>query len=304
MLLHQNHHRKILFDGLPDAAGWPTQQDLRADLLTQPGQPVATADIEADVSRLLSTGLFGKVRPAAESAGRLEAPLFGVIRAEGSGEEATTSSSTASWPPGASGDLQLQLVPPLGSMRFIVEPRTLPALTSLSPRLDSSLKDAGVSTSQLEEAVAKVMQQAADAAAAAAAAASSDDKDKDNKEEEDNSSKKASTLQTLLDARTALMQLVPTPDAIVVEFNAVETGKAEAVVRARKPEDPRFVSGLEGSALGGNGLGINSFKPVRSSVQLSPGMSLPAEATERLSAARAAQQAERVVRVPEGWVPG
>jgi hypothetical protein len=190
-------------------------------------------------------------------------------------------------------------------MRFMVEPRTLPNLTSLSPRLDSSLKDAGVSTTQLEEMAAKVLQQAAEAAEAAAAAAGSEDKDKkDKEEEEEDISKKASTLQTLLNARTALMQLFPTPDSIVVEFNGVESGKAEAVARARKPEDPRFVSGLEGSALGGNGVGINSFKPVRSSVQLSPGMSLPAEATERLSAARAAQQAERVVRVPEGWAPG
>jgi hypothetical protein len=61
------------------------------------------------------------------------------------------------------------------------------------------------------------------------------------------------------------------------------------------------VSGLESSAPDGEGLGIDSFKPQRSSVQLSPGMLLPAEAAERLAAVRAARQAERVLAPAQNW---
>lgn len=39
-----------------------------------------------------------------------------------------------------SGEVGLQIVPPLGSLRFIVEPRVLPLISSLEVRLDSSIK--------------------------------------------------------------------------------------------------------------------------------------------------------------------
>jgi hypothetical protein len=39
-----------------------------------------------------------------------------------------------------SGDVSLQMVPPLGSLRFIVEPRVLPLISSMEVRLDSSIK--------------------------------------------------------------------------------------------------------------------------------------------------------------------
>jgi hypothetical protein len=40
-----------------------------------------------------------------------------------------------------SGEVGLQVVPPLGSIRFIVEPRVLPLISSMEVRLDSSIKD-------------------------------------------------------------------------------------------------------------------------------------------------------------------
>lgn len=127
--------------------------------------------------------------------------------------------------------------------------------------------------------------------------------EKDEEEEEDK--KKAdggdSSLPTYLRLRAALAGAFPEPDAVVVDFSGVESGRAEALVRARRAADPPFVSGLEGSAPGGEGLGIDSFRPQRSSVQLSPGMLLPAEAAERLAAVRAARQAERVLGPPAGW---
>jgi hypothetical protein len=40
-----------------------------------------------------------------------------------------------------SGEVGLQVVPPLGSLKFIVEPRVLPLIGSMEVRLDSSIKD-------------------------------------------------------------------------------------------------------------------------------------------------------------------
>jgi hypothetical protein len=83
-------------------------------------------------------------------------------------------------------------------------------------------------------------------------------------------------------------------DGVVVDFSGVDSGKAEAVVRARRPGDgdAAFVSGLEESADGGSGPGIDTFRPAKRGVQLSPRMSLPAEAAARMNAIKAAKRAE------------
>jgi hypothetical protein len=159
---------------------------------------------------------------------------------------------------------------------------------------------------ELQQVINKVLEAAA--ADSKAGADSSSDKqegktDDESKEDEkkDEKSKVDTTLTTYLKLRSQLAAQFATPDQIVVDFSGVESGRAEALVRARRAADPEFVSGLESSALDGEGLGIDSFKPQRSSVQLSPGMLLPAEAAERLAAVRAARQAERVLGPPQGW---
>lgn len=53
-------------------------------------------DIEADCSRLLATGLFGKARPSAIPAKRGEAPQFGAVVPEQDEEEEGDSSSKVS----------------------------------------------------------------------------------------------------------------------------------------------------------------------------------------------------------------
>lgn len=121
------------------------------------------------------------------------------------------------------------------------------------------------------------------------------DKPKDDKSAGD------SSLTTYLKLRSQLAAKFANPEQIVVDFSGVESGRVEALVRARRAADPAFVSGLESSAPDGEGVGIDSFKPQRSSVQLSPGMLLPAEAAERLAAVRAARQAERVLGPPRDW---
>jgi hypothetical protein len=235
-----------------------------------------------------------------------------------------------------SGDVALQMVPPLGALRFVVEPRKLPLISTMAVRLDSSLagglqhntKDAGdaatssssssgssnssgVSTESLQALVNTLLEGAAAQRKGGADSAAAADKDKqadgDTQEAEKDAAAKAaadaaSSLRLYLQVRAALMGAFPDPGSIIVDFAGVESGRVEALVRARRATDPDYVSGLESSAEGGEGPGIDSFRPQRSSVQLSPGMLLPAEAAERLAAVRAARQAQRVLAPPQGWM--
>ena len=290
------NHRKVGFVGLPEKSGWPSADELRSLLLTRPGQPITTGDIEADVERLLSTGLFARARPKADGGSRIDAPMFGVVRAEEEeGSEASAGSS------GSGSDIGLQLIPPLGGVKFNLEERVVPPVTSMSVRLDSSLKGGPVTQESLEAAAEAAMAEADAALASSSSDDGKDDKKDEEKEDPASSSGATNGLGHYLTARAKLAAIFPDPDSVVVEFQGVEDGRVEAVVRARRTSDPAYLSGLEESAQGGEGLGIVSFIPARTSVQISPKMLLPAEATERLSATRVARQAERVVRAGEGW---
>lgn len=59
------HVLQIRVEGLPaadtpEAAEWPSQEELLPLLLSRPGRPVTQQDIEADVVTLLSTGGWGR----------------------------------------------------------------------------------------------------------------------------------------------------------------------------------------------------------------------------------------------------
>ncbi len=109
-------------DAAAAAAAWPKGDELAALLNTRLGRVVTTAEVEADVAALEATGLFARVRPLCEPPRRGDAPLLAAVRPEGRE------------------GLELEYVPPLGCTRFIVEPRVLPPVKSMSVRLDSSLK--------------------------------------------------------------------------------------------------------------------------------------------------------------------
>eukprot|EP00775_Hariotina_reticulata_P012413 gene12413-12548_t len=266
------HCRQVSLEGVPEDPLWPGTAQLLQLLNSRIGAAVTTQEIEDDVSRLLATGLFGKARPAAASALKGEAPQFAAVKPEVEDEEDNNNSTSAAPAAAAgesegavyAGDVSLQMVPPLGGLKFVVEPRVLPLISSM---------------------------ETADGA----------DKEEKDKDDKDSSPSSDSSLPIYLKARARLAALFPDPSQVVVTFTGVESGRVEVLVRASRAADPAFVSGLESSAPGGEGVNIESFRPQRSSIQLSPGMLLPAEAAERLAAVRAARQAARVLGPPPGW---
>jgi PAS domain-containing protein len=223
--------------GLPaDAPEFPTSEQLRALLKSAPGRPVSTTDIEGDAVALLATGLFKTARPSCANAGLDEAPLFLGAR-------------------DAAGGLSLKLVPPLGCINFVVAERSLPPITKLEARIDSSLKHLPLFESDLEAACATVL-----AASAAGEPA----------------------LRCYLKLRSALIDLAGGGPALAVAFTGVESGRAEATLRATNDGDPPFVSGFEASARGGEGAGVEAFRPLRTGFAVSDRMSLPPDALARL----------------------
>lgn len=154
------------------------------------------------------------------------------------------------------------------------------------------------STDELQQVINGLLETAA---AESKAKTDGDDKKDEEGQEKAKQDDTDNSLTLYLKLRSQLAAQFPDPAQVVVDFSGIESGRVEALVRARRAADPAFVSGLESSAVDGEGLGIDSFKPQRSSVQLSPGMLLPAEAAERLAAVRAARQAERVLGPPQDW---
>jgi len=265
------HCRKIEIEGMPkDDPSWPTFEDMKGLLRCQPGHPISTKDIEADCKTLLSTGLFRSARPLCKNATPEEAPAFMVVPTPPQEQQATQLGSYVAaqqrqqqqqQQEQAADPVQLQLVPPLSVIRFAVQPRVLPPFTSLSVRMDSSLQgpDTEAQQAQLERICAEIQAQ----------------QDTPFPGEEP-----LPTLACLLKARPRLAAVFGGP--VVIAYNGVETGKVEVIAKAPKPTDPAFVSGFESSAVDGEGLGIDTFRPAKNAIKLSNKMFLPEEALERL----------------------
>ncbi|KXZ49872.1 hypothetical protein GPECTOR_19g323 [Gonium pectorale] len=248
------HSRRVAIEGLPtDDPAWPSADELRGLLVCRPGRPVTQQDIEGDVCRLLQTGragscgvgwgLFGSVRPGALNAGRDEAPEFLVRPPSESGE-------------GEEGP-SVSLVPPLGCIRFKVQPRSLPAVTSMSARIDSSLKGMNVSQAALDAICLKSM---------------------------DDCKAGASGMVSLLRTRQRVQELAG--QQVTVSFKGVDTGRVEMIVKAVKASDPAYLSGLESTAVNGEGFGIEPFRPQRGTFQVSKKMFIPTETLEAMRAER------------------
>ncbi|KAG2427850.1 hypothetical protein HXX76_012171 [Chlamydomonas incerta] len=260
------HSRKVQIEGLPDdeasAGCWPSSEQLQSLLACRPGRPVTQQDIEGDVIRLLSTGLFATCRPGASNATREEAPAFLVKPpapapgAAAAGDDAAAAATAAA--AAAAGGPDLSLVPPLGAIRFRVTPRSLPALTGLSARVDSSLKSANVDQRALDAICLKAT---------------------------DECKAGASGMVALLRTRQRVKQLVAGHE-VTVSFTGVDTGRVEMIVKATKPTDPAYSSGLEPTAVNGEGFGIEPFRPQRKMFEVSKKMFIPSETLEAMRAAR------------------
>ncbi|PNW74532.1 hypothetical protein CHLRE_12g492350v5 [Chlamydomonas reinhardtii] len=247
------HSRKIQIEGLPEDEAskgcWPSSEQLQALLTCRPGRPVNQQDIEGDVIRLLSTGLFASCRPGASNAGREEAPAF--LVKPPAADAAATAAAAAAGP-------DLSLVPPLGAIRFRVTPRSLPALTGLSARVDSSLKSANVDQRALDAICLKAT---------------------------DECKAGASGLVALLRTRQRVKELLAGHE-VTVSFTGVDSGRVEMIVKATKPTDPAYASGLEPTAVNGEGFGIEPFRPQRKMFEVSKKMFIPSETLEAMRAAR------------------
>lgn len=131
------------------------------------------------------------------------------------------------------GGRSLQTVAPLSALEFRVEPRSLPPLQELSATAEGGL--------------------AVDAAAVAAIAVDALARSQQQREP---------PLACLLGVRQALLALLPEASrgAVEVVFEGVELGRVCAVLQPVPAGKQRSVTGLEGSALGGQGWGIDPFQ--------------------------------------------
>ena len=238
------HTPSVRVSGIPDLPGFPKAEDLLSLLTCKPGRPISTVDIEEDTRRLQATGLFRTVQPSALPGTNQDAPLF-VLRPD---PEA-----------GNKGAVRLDTVPPFNAIEFRCDPRTLPPITSLSLRVESTAQDAGAElpAPRAREIEARVKLEA---------------------ESED-----VNTLQLLMEARARILAAADAPVPLCVHFENVHKGVVEAVLRL-VPQDG-FVTGLEASASGGTGFGIEPFKALRQNDGLKVGLTsmLPAEALESLA---------------------
>lgn len=197
---------------------------------------------------LLATGLFKSVRPMCVPPTIREAPAFRVVPSpDGSG-------------------VKLQIIPPLDSIRFIVTPRVLPPLADVALRLDSSLRASDVPLPALEAAAAEALAQAKSGSSSGAGAAST-----------------PSSVDAYMALRAELKSLCS--QDVAVSFSGAELGRVEVIVKAAKASDAPFLSGLEGSAANGEGLGIDAFRPPKPVFSASKKLNIELETLDAMRAA-------------------
>jgi hypothetical protein len=154
--------------------------------------------------------------------------------------------------------VRIDTVPPFNALEFRCETRPLPPVTSFSLRVDSNAIDAGaeLTAPQIAELEGTIRKDA-------------------NREN-------ANTLEVLMEARARILEATESPVPVCVEFSNVEGGAVEAVVQLQKGSE--YVSGLEPSALYGEGFGIEAVKPMQQGEGVQVGLTsrLPADVVDRL----------------------
>jgi hypothetical protein len=158
------------------------------------------------------------------------------------------------------GELRIDTVPPFAELNYRCQTRSLPELTELKVRVSSKAAAAGV------DITARRLQSIHDATMKAV------------KQEG------TRTVAALMGMRARVQAEVGDTAGVTVEFEGVENGRVEAVVRLES-HDGRLHTGLEGSAVLGKGFGIEAFEnPNRGdSVRVGLTSSVPPAVIERLA---------------------
>jgi len=196
----------------PKDKNWPTIRQLTRHLKSVLQESVAAAEIEDDVIELLSSGLFGTVRPVTKPCGPNGAPAFMIDSDED----------------------KLVIAAPLGKIDFFVSMRTLPPLQKFSFDIDSASTKTLISEECLENIKAEALQIG-----------------------------KVDGLGALLNARAALRNAASESleemngKEFSVAFTGVETGKIVAHISTNIINGE--ITGFEGTAVGGKGIGIQPF---------------------------------------------
>ncbi|KAH7616177.1 hypothetical protein Ndes2526B_g08279 [Nannochloris sp. 'desiccata'] len=196
----------------PEDKNWPTLQQLTSRLKSEIQDDISASEIEDDVIELLSSGLFGTVRPVTKPCGPNGAPALMLDSSED----------------------KLIMSAPLGKIDFLVSMRKLPPLQKLSFDIDF----ASTKTVFSEDFLTKIKEEALQ-------------------------SGKVDGLGALLRARAALIRAASGSQEemklkeLSVAFTGVETGTIVVHISSNIITDS--VTGLEGTAVGGKGIGIQSF---------------------------------------------
>jgi pheromone shutdown protein TraB len=203
----------------PKDTNWPTLQQLTSRLKSDvKSSSVTASEIEDDVIELLSSGLFGTVRPVTKACGPNGAPAFMLDSRKN----------------------KLIIAAPLRQINFLVSMRKLPPLQDFS----FAIEPASTKTLFSEHFLSTI-------------------------KEETLRNGKVDALGALLGARAALKNTAAAAAAALgslekmnlkelsVAFNGVETGKIVAHITSNIGTGE--ITGLEGTALGGKGIGIQPF---------------------------------------------
>ncbi|GMH40648.1 hypothetical protein BSKO_08552 [Bryopsis sp. KO-2023] len=154
------------------------------------------------------------------------------------------------------GKLQVQSVPPLGVVEFQMRDRSLPPLITIELRVDSSLQSLEITEEEIQNLCAEALQSSKDG---------------------------TRSLTVYLKLRQQLLDLCEAKGLQgVVIFQGEERGRAEVVLRARRPSDPPLLTGFEEGAEGGAGWGIDAFRPAKRPYKLSEKMSIPQAALDKI----------------------
>lgn len=155
--------------------------------------------------------------------------------------------------------VRMDTVPPFNAVDFRCDSRVLPPIRSFAVRVDSSAQEAGADLpqSRIHDIEARVKEQAG--------------------------SENTQTLGVLMEARARILAAADAPVPLCVYFENVENGEIEAILRLAPANG--VVTGLEKSATGGMGFGIEPFKPPRQNDGLKIGLTsmLPADTLDHLA---------------------